>query len=184
MKKALKNFGLGLLYFFVSPLLLAILAVGMVFGLFVLVVKDIQGIVRFFKGEKTFFEDWPEDKKVAEIQAAQAYAAAHPATPQQPTPTTNNQVYIQQNYYPGQSQVPPQPSSLQPASYPSPNPDPYATQNPNPYASSNPATQPIDVSSNPVPPTIDVSGHTPDGLPHTQDTLDDWNDPNKGGTPS
>jgi len=184
MKKALKNFGLGLLYFFVSPLLLAILAVGMVFGLFVLVVKDIQGIVRFFKGEKTFFEDLPEDKKVAEIQAAQAYAAAHPATPQQPTPTTNNQVYIQQNYYPGQSQVPPQPSSLQPASYPSPNPDPYAAQNPNPYASSNPATQPIDVSSNPVPPTIDVSGQTPDALPHTSDTLDDFNDSNKGGTPS
>ena len=165
MKKALKNFGLGLLYFFVSPLLLAILAVAMVFGLFVLDFKDLQGLIRFFRGEKTFFEELPEDKKVLEIKTAQAYASTHSAT-SQGTPAPNNQVYIQQNYYPQQPQAQsPQPSSVQPASYPNSNP-------------------PIDVPVSPSNSAIDVSATSQASLAEPQDISALLDDSTKGGNPT
>ncbi len=112
MKQALKNFGLGLVYFFLLPIFLCLVALAAVYAIFVIVFYTIKGLIRFFKGEK-FFEPLPEDLRVQEIKEYQASLQRAPEQPA-PQPQPDNRVFIQQNYYPNpqqpqQGQMPNQP---------------------------------------------------------------------------
>ena len=121
MRQALKNFGLGLVYFFLLPFFLVLVALVAVFGLGLMAYRDIKGLIRFFRGEK-FFEPIPEDVRVQEIKEYRASVAANAPAPQPTQPSTNSNVYIQQNYYqpqtqgqqplPGQPTQPQQPTSI------------------------------------------------------------------------
>lgn len=107
MKQALKNFGLGLVYFFLLPIFLVFIALAGVFALGVMVINVFNGLIRFFKGDK-FFEPLPEDIRVQEIKDYRASLQTAPATPpQQQQPESH--VYIQQNYYqqPSSQNIPP-----------------------------------------------------------------------------
>jgi hypothetical protein len=129
MNKFLKNFALGLLYFFLLPLeLLAIVVFGC-YGLGIYVVGFIKGTIRFFKG-KRFFEPFPEDEKLLEIRAAQVDLLAHPngvpaTTPAPSAPAGPSTVYVQQNYYTGNPGA-----ANQPASTPTVNPTPLPNNAP------------------------------------------------------
>lgn len=97
MKQALKNFGLGLVYFFLLPIFIVLIALAGVFALGVIVVNVSKGLVRFFRGYK-FFEPLPEDTRVKEIKEYRASLQTAPAQAPQPNQPENH-VYIQQNYY-------------------------------------------------------------------------------------
>lgn len=109
MKQALKNFGLGLVYFFLLPIFLCLIAIAGVYAIFVIIYYSIKGLIRFFRGEK-FFAPLPEDLRVAEIKEYQASLQRAPKQPA-PQPQPDNRVFIQQNYYPNpqQGQAPTQP---------------------------------------------------------------------------
>ena len=64
--KFLKNFGLGLLYALLFPVILAAVAVFAVYGFLKSIVYFFIYLVRFFKGEK-IFAAFPEDEKAKEI---------------------------------------------------------------------------------------------------------------------
>lgn len=123
MKQALKGFGLGLVYFFLLPVFLVLIAIAGVFALGVIVVTSVKGLIRFFKGDK-FFSPLPEDVRVNEIKEYQTSLQTAPTPAVNPNPT-DNRVFIQQNYYP--------------------NPQgPYGnqtSQQPQPYNNSNPGYQ-------------------------------------------
>ncbi|MCI1245299.1 MAG: hypothetical protein LKG11_05095 [Bacilli bacterium] len=103
MSKFLKNFALGLLYFLLLPLELAVLVI---YGLYCLGLYSavfFKGTIRFFRGKK-FFAPFPEDLKKDEIRAAQIDMLAHPngtPTPAPSAPAGPSTVYVQQNYYTG-----------------------------------------------------------------------------------
>lgn len=130
----LKQFGLGILWALLSPVLLAAIALVGVFGLVNFFVQFVIMIVNFFRGKK-LFPPLPEDEKAYAI-LKKAYADEDAAEEQAknaiPEPT-QQQVYIQQNFYqqpnPG---FPPQPNP----GFPNPGiqqaPNPYLQQ-PNPY---------------------------------------------------
>lgn len=111
MKQALKNFGLGLVYFFLLPVFLVLVAVAGIYALLVIIVSDVKGLIRFFKGDK-FFEPLPEDIRVEEIKEYRASLQTAP-TPT-PAPQPENHVYIQQNYYQQNPQQQSQPQDQQP----------------------------------------------------------------------
>jgi hypothetical protein len=151
----LKNFALGLLYFFLLPIeLLAIVVYGC-YGLVIALVLFFKGTVRFFKGQR-FFEPFPEDEKVLEIRAAQVDMLAHPngvPAPAAAQPAGPSTVYVQQNYYTNQ-----------------PNPNAQAAPNPNQL----PNNGPIDTTGFfkpsqqiPVPnaPAIDMTAAATPGIP-------------------
>lgn len=98
MKQALKGFGLGLVYFFLLPVFLVLIAIAGVFALGVIIVTSTKGLIRFFKGDK-FFSPLPEDVRVNEIKEYQASLQTAPTPAVNPNPT-DNRVFIQQNYYP------------------------------------------------------------------------------------
>lgn len=132
MKRALKNFGLGLVYFFLLPIFLAIASLAGVYALIVIVYYTIKGLIRFFKGDK-FFKPLPEDIKAAEIKARQLELDAQQNQPEPPAPQPDNRVYIQQNYYQQPQGIPPQATGLaQPSFNPQPNIPPYQQPYSNP----------------------------------------------------
>jgi hypothetical protein len=101
MSNFLKNFGLGIVYFLLLPLLIAVFALVGVYGLILWLYILIRNSIRFFKGER-FFEPFSEDEKVQEIKLAQIDSLAHPVTGQTATaagPAGPSSVYVQQNYY-------------------------------------------------------------------------------------
>lgn len=126
MKKALKNFGLGLVYFFLLPVFLVIAALAGVYAIFVIFYYVAKGLVRFFKGDK-FFKPLPEDLKVQEVKARQIALNEQQNQPQAPT-TPDNRVYIQQNYY-----QQPQAPINQPGFNQQPNVPPYQQPTPNSF---------------------------------------------------
>lgn len=120
MKQALKGFGLGLVYFFLLPVFLLLVALAGVFAFGVILVTSAKGLVRFFKGEK-FFSPLPEDVRVGEIKEYQASLQTTPAPNPNPNPA-DNRVFIQQNYYPNPqgpygNQAPQQPYNHSNANY-------------------------------------------------------------------
>jgi hypothetical protein len=129
MNKFLKNFALGLLYFFLLPLeLLAVVVFGL-YGLGLYLVGFCKGTIRFFKG-KRFFAPFPEDEKLLEIRAAQVDLMAHPngvpaTTPAASAPAGPSTVYVQQNYYTGNPGA-----NNQPAGTPTVNPTPLPNNGP------------------------------------------------------
>lgn len=126
--KALKNFGLGLLWALLSPILIALIAFVAVFGIFDFLVQFVIMIVNFFRGKK-LFPPFEEDEKAYKILKGaletQNAEAEKPAT--QP-------VYVQQNFYgtpvPGVPYIDPRtgmpaqslPPSMDPSALPASNP--------------------------------------------------------------
>ena len=98
--KALKNFGLGLLWALLSPVL-AVLILGVaVFGIVNFLVQFVIMVVNFFRGKK-LFPMFPEDEKAYRIlKGALEEQNAEAEKPQQQQP-----VYVQQNFY---GAIPPQ----------------------------------------------------------------------------
>ncbi len=159
MKKALKNFGLGLVYFFLLPIFLVIAALASVFALGVIIYYVVKGLIRFFKGDK-FFKPLPEDIKVQEIKARQVELNEQQNQPQTPA-SPDNRVYIQQNYY----QQPQPQFNQQPLNNVQQNPSPFQQPLPNqtnqqaylnqpsqqqPIGIQNPSPQPTQISQNPL----------------------------------
>ncbi len=95
MLKFLKNFGLGLLYILLFPLIL----VGVVFyalvGFIRCLFEFFAIVFRFFRGEK-IFPPYPEDVKAQAI-LAKTYGLKEEK--EEPAPAPANNVYVQQNYY-------------------------------------------------------------------------------------
>jgi len=83
MGKFLKNFGLGLVYIVLLPILLAILVLFAVYGLGVCIYLFFASMIRFFQG-KEMFPMLPEDVKVAEIKKAQMDAQMGTPAPMAP----------------------------------------------------------------------------------------------------
>ena len=113
--KFLKNFGLGLLYALLLPLIVLALLIAGAVGVVVFFVELVLLLIRLFKGEKKLFPPFPEDveaeKRLEKIRGLSEEKEEE--TPQQPS---QQNVYVQQNYYPGgqppymnpgQSQMPP-----------------------------------------------------------------------------
>jgi hypothetical protein len=117
MAKFMKNFGLGLVYILLLPLLLLILVAFALYCLILGITMFFQAAIRFFKGLEPL-PPFEEDLKVAEIKKAQVENQIHPnGVPAEanngPAPQS---VYVQNNYYqtPGAQQpgmVPPQPQN-------------------------------------------------------------------------
>jgi len=83
MIQFLKIILLGILYIVISPLLVAILALAMVYGLFVFVFLLFKSVFLFFTG-CTIFSDYPEDVAAKKIlgQIKEGNAPASTGTPQ------------------------------------------------------------------------------------------------------
>lgn len=159
MGKFLKNFGLGLVYIVLLPILLALVVIFGIFGLGVFCYEFLASTIRFFQGKEPF-PALDEDLKVAQIKKAQmdAQMGGMPA-PQAAAPNGPSTVYVQQNYYQGQKTGEAAPTT------PSPTPLPQ--------------NQPIEGAGyfkNPTPPTLDATSKpapalsnevTPTAIPHT-----------------
>ena len=106
--KFLKNFGLGLVVVLLLPLFLAGLAIFAIALIFVYFKEFFENVVRFFRGEKGL-KKLPEDRQVDAIKE-EALRKNMPSeekketTPVAPPPPTN--VYIQQNYYTKETEIP------------------------------------------------------------------------------
>jgi hypothetical protein len=177
MGKFLKNFGLGLVYIVLLPLLLVVLVLFGLYGLVVCIVEFFTATIRFFQGKEAFPEFW-EDAKVAEIKQAQIAAQlGNPApAPASANPAGPSTVYVQQNYYNGQHPA----NGSTPAPTPAPSPIEgtgyFQNQNPQPpvidvTSQTNPALQepttpqiPANpTSNNPLAGYIDLSHDDPKG---------------------
>ena len=108
MGKFLKNFGMGLVYVFLLPILLIVLALAGIYLLGNWIYQAGVFLVRFFRGYPGF-EELEEDKRVREILEARR-EANRPKKPneggqeEKPAPAPQPQhVYVQQNFY----QMPP-----------------------------------------------------------------------------
>ena len=98
--KFLREFGLGLVYILLSPVLLVMLLVVGVVMIFVWIVTFFKGCIRFFKGD-SFFAPLPEDEQVEKIKAEELRRKTEPENPA-PAPSQPagpSQVYVQNNYY-------------------------------------------------------------------------------------
>lgn len=102
MGKFFKNFGLGIVYVILLPIIIAITLLVGAYGLLVAFFQSLFGIVRFFKGEP-FFPSLHEDREVAMIAKAQHDIMLNGVPPQpkeEPTPApAQNTTYVQNNYY-------------------------------------------------------------------------------------
>lgn len=153
--KAIKNFGLGLVWALLFPVIVAgVLVVG-VFGLIDFLVEFVIMVVNFFRGNK-LFPMYPEDKKAYDIlqraidkKNMESQAATTPAGPAP--------VYVQQNFYgvppggalpPGASPTPLPPGYGVPPGYGTPIPPGPASSLPPGYGA-------------PLPPTSASPGFTP-----------------------
>lgn len=108
--KFLRNFGLGILWAVLFPLLCVVIALIAVYGVFAFVVEFIIMMVHFFQG-KSLFPPFPEDEKAFDIRQA-AFAstqeAKEPVPPSQQIANNHNSTtIIQQNYYNNQNPYPP-----------------------------------------------------------------------------
>ncbi len=151
--KFLREFGLGLVYILLSPVLLAMLLVVGVVMIFVWIVTFFKGCIRFFKGD-SFFAPLPEDEQVEKIKAEELRRKTESDKPEPAPaqPAGPSQVYVQNNYYqpqPGQpnGQIPQNPQQNMPPfqqGYPQGYPQqPYGNGIPQqPYGGSIPQQQP------------------------------------------
>ena len=103
----LKEFGLGVLYAVLSPLILAVIAIVAIFGIFNFLVQFIIMLVHFFQG-KSLFPTFPEDKKAYDIlqRALDKKRGVDAQQNVNAAPAAQN-IYVQQNYYPSGTPVPP-----------------------------------------------------------------------------
>lgn len=146
--KFFQKFGWGLLYIFLSPILLAILAILAVYGILNFIVQFFIMVVNFFRGKK-LFKPFPEDEEAYD-RLQKIYekdlGGSQPAQPAGPST-----VYVQQNYYTNPNQVPNNgaPQGMGPAMMP-----PY-NQNPQqmpPYQQQQGQFPPYQQQGQPLPP--------------------------------
>ena len=74
----------GLLYIVISPLIAAVLALYLVYGLIIFVFQTLKSVVLFFSG-RTIFSDYPED-----IEAKKILGQIKARTPLPPNSEVNN----------------------------------------------------------------------------------------------
>lgn len=100
--KFLKNFALGLLWAFLSPLLLAILVIFGAYALFVYLIECGKCLIRFFQG-KSFFPPLDEDIMVAKIKEREMKELLGEKEEEKkeetPAAPASQSVYVQQNFY-------------------------------------------------------------------------------------
>ena len=133
MMKGLKNFGLGILWALLSPILLLGIALAGVFGLFNFLIQFVIMVINFFKGKKLFPMYKEDEIAYKRIQQAMGIKPEEENPNNPPAPVSNQpapqQVFVQQNYYTQPGVNPAQPGTP----YPQPN-APYSQPMPqNPY---------------------------------------------------
>jgi hypothetical protein len=138
MSNFLKNFGLGIVYILLLPILVAVTLLVGLYGLCEWIVLACKGLVRFFKGD-SFFAPMQEDEEVVLIKKAMQENIAHPnGTPAQ-APAPNN-VYVQNNYY----------QTAAPNTNQTPNPNTQIPQNNAPIEGSGTFVNPTPIMNNPA----------------------------------
>ena len=165
--KALKNFGLGLVWVFLIPFIAAAVVVVGLFGIINFFVQFVIMVINFFRGKK-LFPMFDEDEEAYEIlqKAIDRKKGEQSNQPQAPAP---QQVFVQQNFYTNA------PSPNQGQGLPNATQNPFIQANPqqNPYGNipggyQNLPNQPYGQMPNPNPqmisPTIDVKGQE-QGMP-------------------
>ena len=101
--KILREFGLGIVWFLLVPLILLACGLIAVYGVFNFLIQFVVMVVNFFKGEK-LFPRFPEEKKAMAIYQKAIDKANGESTEEKPTaPQT---VYVQQNFYSGAPMMP------------------------------------------------------------------------------
>ncbi len=93
--KALKEFGLGIVWIVLLPFLLLAIALVAVFGIPVFFFELVMMIIHFFQGKK-LFPPFPEDEQAYAILKRAAMEQDVPQEEPKPQPQT---VIVQQNYY-------------------------------------------------------------------------------------
>lgn len=96
-----KNFGMGLVYTIVFPIIVVGSILYGIIGFFDWIVFGIGGIIRFFKGEE-FYPTLREDKEVALVMKTQhdmMLNGVQPTSAPNNDQPSSNQVYVQNNYY-------------------------------------------------------------------------------------
>lgn len=78
MNAIFKTLAYGFLYLVLSPVIVLILALGLVFGLIVFVVQFFKEIVVFFTG-RTLFSDYPEDIEAKRRKSLRNQAMGNPS---------------------------------------------------------------------------------------------------------
>lgn len=113
---ALKKFGLGIVWAILFPLIVAAVAVVMVFGALNFVIQFFIMLFNFFRGKK-LFPVYPEDQKAYDmLKRALDRKNAQEAAANTPQQAPMSAYYVQQNYY--QSQPSPLPPGMQPGMMP------------------------------------------------------------------
>ena len=101
--KILREFGLGIVWFLLVPLILLACGLIAVYGVFNFLIQFVVMVVNFFKGEK-LFPLFPEEKKAMAIYQKAIDKANGESTEEKPAaPQT---VYVQQNFYSGAPMMP------------------------------------------------------------------------------
>ena len=94
--KALKNFGLGLLWVFLIPIIAALVILVGAFGVINFFIQFIIMVINFFRGKK-LFPMFDEDEEAYEIlQHAIDMKKGEATATNGPAP---QQIFVQQNYY-------------------------------------------------------------------------------------
>ena len=172
--KILREFGLGIVWFLLVPLILLACGLIAVYGVFNFLIQFVVMVVNFFKGEK-LFPLFPEEKKAMAIYQKAIDKANGESTEEKPTaPQT---VYVQQNFYSGAPMmpgVPPVPGlpnnpyynqgtmpgatlpNYQPAPQPTAIPNPETPQIPNPQMAQIPNPIINQIPAQPTPEVVEV----------------------------
>ena len=172
--KILREFGLGIVWFLLVPLILLACGLIAVYGVFNFLIQFVVMVVNFFKGEK-LFPLFPEEKKAMAIYQKAIDKANGESTEEKPAaPQT---VYVQQNFYSGAPMmpgVPPMPGlpnnpyynqgtmpgatlpNYQPAPQPAAIPNPETPQIPNPQMAQIPNPVINQIPAQPTPEVVEV----------------------------
>lgn len=155
--KVLREFGLGIVWFLLVPLILLASALVAVYGVFNFFIQFVIMLINFFKGEK-LFPLFPEEKKAMAIYQ-RAIDKAN-GEKEEEKPVAPQTVYVQQNFYSGAPAIPPAPPIqglpnnpyyAQPGMPMGNLPNGYAPQGQIPYPNPAPAANQIPAPAEPSP---------------------------------
>lgn len=169
--KALRGFGLGIVWAILFPFILVGVFLVAIWGVFNFVIQFVIMLVHFFSGKKVF-PMFPEEEKAYAIlkRALDKQNGEIPDTPAAPAP---QQVFVQQNFYTGAPpQMPGAPQALPPGyqQFPgAPNgfipqngQNPYMNQGQIPFApNAIPVTPQAEEEKPPVPELVQIPQYDP-----------------------